>query len=336
MRNETAALFDAYTLQQARLSGVSNVTRHFNVSPTVQQKLETRMQESSSFLSAINVFPVVAQMGAKVGLSLTRPVASRTNTAVDGPRKTKDPTSKDQKGYTCLQINSDTHIRYEMLDAWAHFPDFQVRISNLIAERNALDRIMVGWNGKEAKPTTNLTDNPLLQDLTKGWLQRLREEAPERVMSSGKVAGKVTVGPNGDYKNLDALAMDAKHSLIDPWHRKHPGIRAICSDDLMHDKLFPIVNNNDQPTERLAADMVVSQMRLGGSQAVTVPFFIDGGMLITPLENLSIYWQRDARRKAIIDNPAMNQVDFFNSSNDDYVIEDFGACAFVENIEFIE
>ena len=32
----------------------------------------------------------------------------------------------------------------------------------------------------------------------------------------------------------------------------------------------------------------------------------------------------------------MNQVDFFNSSNDDYVIEDFGACAFVENIEFIE
>ena len=242
----------------------------------------------------------------------TRPVASRTDTTADGPRKTKDPTGKDKTGYHCLQIDSDTHIKYAMLDAWAHFPDFQVRISDLIAERNALDRIMVGWNGKEAKATTNLTANPLLQDLTKGWLQRLREEAPERVMSSGKVAGKVTVGPGGDYKNLDALAMDAKHSLIDSWHRKHPDLRAICSDDLMHDKLFPIVNNND------------------------LPFFIDGGLLITPLKNLSIYWQRDARRKAIIDNPSMNQVDFFNSSNDDYVIEDFGACAFVENIEFIE
>lgn len=336
MRNETAALFDAYTTRQAQLSGVASVARHFNVSPTVQQKLETRMQESSSFLKSINILPVVPQQGEKVGLSLTRPVASRTDTTADGPRKTKDPTGKDKTGYHCLQIDSDTHIKYAMLDAWAHFPDFQVRISDLIAERNALDRIMVGWNGKEAKATTNLTANPLLQDLTKGWLQRLREEAPERVMSSGKVAGKVTVGPGGDYKNLDALAMDAKHSLIDSWHRKHPDLRAICSDDLMHDKLFPIVNNNDLPSERLAADMVVSQMRLGGSQAVTVPFFIDGGLLITPLKNLSIYWQRDARRKAIIDNPPMNQVDFFNSSNDDYVIEDFGACAFVENIEFIE
>ncbi|WP_324622617.1 phage major capsid protein, P2 family [Delftia lacustris] len=336
MRNETAALFDAYTQRQAQLSGVASVGRHFNVSPSVQQKLETRMQESSSFLKSISVLPVTPQKGDKVGLSLTRPVASRTDTDANGPRKTKDPTGKDKSGYECRQIDSDTHIKYAMLDAWAHFPDFQVRISNLIAERNALDRIMVGWNGVKAEATTNLTTNPLLQDLTKGWLQRLREEAPQRVMSSGKVAGKVTVGPGGDYKNLDALAMDAKHSLIDAWHRKSAALRAICSDDLMHDKLFPIVNNNDLPSERLAADMVVSQMRLGGTQAVTVPFFIDGGLLITPLENLSIYWQRDARRKAIIDNPAMNQVDFFNSSNDDYVIEDFGACAFVENIEFIE
>ncbi|CRL46086.1 Phage major capsid protein, P2 family [Sodalis glossinidius str. 'morsitans'] len=36
---------------------------------------------------------------------------------------------------------------------------------------------------------------------------------------------------------------------------------------------------------------LISQKRLGGLQAIRVPFFPDNTILITRLDNLSIYWQ---------------------------------------------
>lgn len=41
----------------------------------------------------------------------------------------------------------------------------------------------------------------------------------------------------------------------------------------------------------LAADLIISQKRLGGLQAIRVPFFPDNTILITRLDNLSLYWQ---------------------------------------------
>ena len=58
MRNDTRALYTAYLAQVAALSGVSSASATFAVDPTVQQKLETRIQESSDFLNKINIIGV--------------------------------------------------------------------------------------------------------------------------------------------------------------------------------------------------------------------------------------------------------------------------------------
>ncbi|MGL4274114.1 MAG: P2 family phage major capsid protein, partial [Pseudomonas paracarnis] len=58
MRNDTRVLFNAYLQQLAQLHGVGDVTTKFTAAPSVAQTLETRIQESSAFLSAINVFGV--------------------------------------------------------------------------------------------------------------------------------------------------------------------------------------------------------------------------------------------------------------------------------------
>ncbi len=64
---------------------------------------------------------------------------------------------------------------------------------------------MIGFNGLQALPDTNRATAPLLQDVNKGWLQQLREQAAGRVLAGGKTAGKVVVGGgSGDYKSLDA------------------------------------------------------------------------------------------------------------------------------------
>ena len=86
-----------------------------------------------------------------------------------------------------------------------------------------------------------------------GWLQKLRANAAARVMVRGAVANKVSYGTHADadYKNLDALVYDAYKSLLDPWFAEDPLLVAIVGRDLMHDKLFPLVADNDAPTERL-------------------------------------------------------------------------------------
>ena len=335
MRNPTRLAFNAYLGQQAKLNGVPSATEKFAAAPSVQQKLETRIQESSEFLKRINIMGVTEQTGEKLGLGVSGTIASRTDTSGAGTRSTQEATSMADDGYACKQTNYDTHLRYATLDAWAKFPDFQNRVRDSVLQRCALDRIMIGFNGTSAAATTNRAANPLLQDVNIGWLQKLRANAAARVMVQGAVASKVTYGtdPTADYKNLDALVYDAYKSLLDPWFAEDPLLVAIVGRDLMHDKLFPLVADNDAPTERLAADIVISQRRLGGLTAMVAPHFPAGKVLVTRLDNLSIYYQDGARRRAVVDKPEKDRVEFFESSNDAYVIEDYGLCALVENVE---
>ena len=58
MRNETRKQFDAYLARLAKLNGVNSAVQTFAVEPSVQQKLEQRIQESSEFLKQINVYGV--------------------------------------------------------------------------------------------------------------------------------------------------------------------------------------------------------------------------------------------------------------------------------------
>ncbi len=108
----------------------------------------------------------------------------------------------------------------------------------------------------------------------------------------------------------------------------------LCGRDTLLDKYFPIVARDNPPTETLAASLVISQKRIGNLKAVQVPFMPRGKLFITIPKNLSIYWQIGGRRRAVIDNPKRDQVEFFESSNEAYVVEDFGAGCLIENVEF--
>ncbi|MDB0573737.1 phage major capsid protein, P2 family [Ralstonia solanacearum] len=334
MRNETRRLFAAYKDAIAKLNGVARVDEKFSVSPTVQQKLETKVQESSEFLSRINFYGVTEQEGERIGLGVSGPVASTTDTTQQD-RQTADIATLDGRGYRCEQTNSDTHITYQRLDAWAKFPDFQTRIRDAIIKRQALDRIMIGFNGVSRAATSNRAANPMLQDVNKGWLQHVREQAPQRVMKDGKAAGKVMISSqkkDRDFENLDALVFDIVNNLIEPWYAEDPDLVVVCGRELLADKYFPLVNRTQPPSEMQAADVIISQKRIGNLPAVRVPYFPAKGLLVTRLDNLSIYYQEGARRRTIVDNAKRDRIENYESSNDAYVIEDLGCVALAENI----
>lgn len=344
MRNETRSHFNNFAAQVAKLNGVPDATQKFAVDPTIQQRLEKRIQESSDFLSRINMVGVDELKGEKLALGVTGPIAARTNVA-NQDRKTRDLTTLDAQGYECRMTEFDTHLGYAKLDAWAKFPNFQAMVRDVIVRQQALDRMMIGFNGTSAATQTDPVANPYLEDVNIGWLQHYRTRAPQRVMKDGKTNGKILIdhtatedaegkktGIVGDYATLDALVQDVVNSLLDPWFRRLPSLVVILGRNLMADKYFPLLNQLP-PSEQLAADLVISQKRIGGLQGMDVPFFPDNALMVTTLDNLSVYWQNGARRRYVTENPRRNRVENFESSNDAYVVEDFGAGCLVENIE---
>lgn len=334
MQKLTRQKFNNYLQSLATLNDVVDTSKKFNVAPSVQQTLETRIQEASSMLQQINIQIVSEQQGQKLGLGIGGPVAGTTDTT-QTDRQTQDPTSWDQDGYICTQTNFDTHITYAKLDAWSKFPDFETRIRDLITRRQALDRIMIGLNGTQRAASSNRVNFPLLQDVNKGWLQKVRESASQRVLDEGAQAGKVRVGSGGDYVTLDALIYDAVNNMIDPWFREDTGLVVLVGREMMADKYFPLVNAQREPSEQLATDLVISQKRIGGLQGIQVPFMPAGTALITRMDNLSLYVQEGGRRRVIEENAKRDRIENYESSNDAYVVEDYGMACLIENIELV-
>ena len=109
MKKQTRQVFSQYETRLGQLNDTDSVAKTFSVAPSVQQKLETKMQESSEFLSKINIMGVVEQEGEKLGLGVSGPIAGRTDTKAK-ERETRDLSTLDSTKYRCEQPNFDTHL----------------------------------------------------------------------------------------------------------------------------------------------------------------------------------------------------------------------------------
>ncbi|HDU6290930.1 TPA: phage major capsid protein, P2 family [Klebsiella aerogenes] len=344
MRKDTRFKFNQYLSRIAELNGieVSDLDKKFTVEPSVTQTLFDKIQQSSSFLKLINMVPVSELTEEKVGIDVTGTIASTTDTAGGVERKTADFGKLDAYRYFCHPVNFDYHLKYGKLDLWARFQDFQIRIRNAIIKRQALDYITIGFNGVSRAATSDRAQNPLLQDVAVGWLQKYRNDAAERVMSSiidddgTVISNTIKVGKGGHYANLDALVMDAFESLVAEIHRENPEMVVICGRRILTDKYFPMINKFQANSEQLAGELIISQKTIGQLQAVRAPFFPANSVFITTLDNISIYLYEDGHRRHIVENPKLDQVENYEQVKVDFVIEDYEAGCLIENIEILE
>lgn len=326
MSTQAQVAYLKFREQMHKLNGAPTDAKSFSVEPSVQQRLETKIQKSSAFLSMINVVGVDELKGEKLGLGISGPIASRTDTDTK-ERETRDLTTLDKDGYELYKTNFDSHVKYATVDAWAKFPDFQNRMRDVAVKRQRLDRIMIGWNGVKVAKNTDKATYPMLQDVNTGWLQKIRDHAPGQIFD----ASGFPIG-GAKYKNIDALVFDVLNTYIEEEYLDESAFVAISGRSILLDKYFPLVNDNNQPTEKIAADMIISQKRMGNLQAVQVPYFPKTSMLLTPLSNLSIYYQNGGRRMSVKDKPERDRVETYESSNEGYVIENYNQVVLIENI----
>ncbi|MEX3140722.1 phage major capsid protein, P2 family [Serratia ureilytica] len=341
MRNETRELWDKYIARQVELNGVTvgAVTKGFNLAPSVAQTLEDKTQQSDEFLKKINIVGVPEQEGEKIGLGINGPLAS-TNDSNTDRRVPRSVHTLENNKYRCEKTNTDTFISYAQLDMWAKFKDFQTRITNRIIKRRALDRITVGFNGTSRADKSDLNANPLLQDVNIGWLQQYRLHAPQRVMKDVTITSRDDenkVVAKGMYGNVDSLVYDAKNNLLDEWNKRSTELVVICGGNIVTSKEFSILNAisaSNPNSEALAGQLLVASKKIAGLDSYIAPFFPDGTLFITPFQNLSIYFMDDKHRRMIREEPHYNRVATYESSNDAYVVEDYGFGCLVEGITF--
>lgn len=351
MKTATRLKFAAFVSQIALVNGISadHATTKFNVSPNVEQKLESRLRNSSEFLSMINVVPVSGQEGAVLGVGVSSSLAGRTDTSNGTRRNPAAVGNPDEKHrYLCRKTNYDWSKRYALIDAWAHRPEFETLMRDDILAQQALDRIIIGFHGTSAAANTDRAANPMLQDVNEGWLHKIRTDAAEQVMDQGFDAAGIYVKAGvelfdaeaanaatakADYASLDALVLDAKRGI----HERHRGdndLVVIVGHDLLDDKYFNIAQKaGATATEQEATDRILASTKMiGGLQAYRVSGFPANSILITKMSNLSIYWQEGSRRRHLKDEPEFDRIANYESVNEAYVVEEYELAVLIENV----
>lgn len=346
---------DEYYNNVARHNGASRgVHNQFSVEPTAEQRLEDMQREEVGFLDLINVMPVRDLIGAPIGLGTEDFIARRTSDA-NLPRRPKYVGEMDEREYRLYDSEFDTKLPWQLIDAWSKFPDFAERYARHVARSVALSRLSIGWHGTSAAAHTDPAANPNGEDMNIGWLQKMRIEKPDHVMGRALngdghavgAAAPVYIGPDssisdGDYKNIDALAYDLI-SGMPSWASNSSDLTVVVSQDLVDEKYFPMVNRKLSDTidggrstsDETTSNIIMSAKQIGGRRAAIVPKFPAGTIMVTPLDNLSLYYQEGSRRRYIKDEPENKSslVDY-NSANEGYVIEDTDFAVQAENITF--
>lgn len=337
LQPEARQLFSSYKANIAQANGVESVRESFAVLPVPTQKIIQAYQEVADFLKLINIYPVDNAKGEKIGMSVGTTIAGNTNTNVQDREPTPVGSLDLLDEYDCTQTNYDVAMKWVLLNAWRHHPDFKKKLQEMVIRAVALDKLCIGWNGLYRAPTSDRVANPLLQDVKKGWLEKIRTVAPEqhyKGVDIGSGVFKTRIGAGQEFKTVDGLVEMAIEEYIAEQHRDS-GLIAICGRGILSDKYLPLLNTIQDPTEQLAARTIYANKQLGTLPAMHVPKFPAKTILITTPDNLSIYMQNGTFNRSIVDQPQRDRAVDFQSVNEDFVVEDYTKGVLIENIELV-
>lgn len=315
----------------ARAYGVPSV-HSFTATPSLAQTLNLKIVEDGDpFLKLINIIPVAEVSAEKLGISLTGRVTSRTDTSGSAERVPKHLSQVDNEPYTLSKTDSDVALKYQKIDVWAKFPDFKDLYRKAVTMAIGNDRLTIGWYGTSIAADTNMGTNPLLQDVNQGWIYKIRTWNSGSQYVIGTEGAPIELG-SVDFPNMDTLVHHARQ-LLPVYHRNRSDLVALISNDLMSSQEESYyAGNGATPTEKMLLNNGLITKAYGGLPSITPPFFPDGTILITPLKNLSIYWQDTSWRRQMIDNPKKDQFEDFNTRNEGYVVEDYEMTGLLENV----
>lgn len=313
------------------------VGQTYAATPSIAQTIYAKIVEDGNpFLQLINVLPRSEMKGDKVGMSLTGGVISRTDTSGAGERTPSHLINTDSKGYELFATEFDVALKYSQIDTWAKFVEFAAMYMSLVRQAIGNDMLRVGWLGVVAAANATAAD---YTQVNKGWLELIRTfNAGSQYLLGNAAAGfadSVTLGETneaiGGFANLDLLAQSARE-MLPIFHQDRDDLVLCVSSNIksyQFSQYYKLWGNTPSEKEKLNAALTKSYDEM---PMVVPPFFPANTILVTPLKNLSIYFQDSSIRRTQKDKPEKNEVQDFNSVNQGYVVEDEEMTALIQNI----
>ena len=179
------------------------------------------------------------------------------------------------------------------------FDDFQIYYWNTKYEvRLGRKKNLFGDSGTDEKPSD--TEQDTVSDV---------DDAGEVVASPEKLF--IVQNPEHELQRIQ----DANSDIIDAFRAFNNTLPLVEQTKRYLDKITHELESNS--SARVLAE--------GPARSGKTVF-------ITSLDNLSIYFQEGSRRRHVKDAPERDRVETYESSNDAWVVEDFGMVALVEGI----
>lgn len=314
--------FKEYSQELAAQMGVSSVMESFNLTEPVAIQMINAVVKSSAFLKSISSIGVTDGKGEIVTIEDVGSIASRTKTSAGTERVPRDIGTFSGRFYSCEKVNFDASILYSKLDTWARFGDLQARLTNAIRHAMALDMIKIGFYGTSLADNSDIATNPLLQDVSKGWLTRLKEGN-----AANYIDDAITVGANSDYANLNQL-VNTLYKMIPLENRTGSEVAIIGSDLIAFDTNKMLEKFGNQPSEQLTPE--VYEKSYAGLKALIVPFFPERSVFVGDPRQLQIYFQTTAIRRHFEDVPKKDRIEHYNSGNYAWDIADLDGVVYLD------
>lgn len=277
--------------------------------------------KENDLFKQIGVVYAKQEQGEAIGLLQVMGGTTDTNY---NSRRPKTGTNRGE--YHCEQVNFDSYVNFEKIDAYAGSTesDFLEAHEAYLNKHFLKSILMVGFNGVERARDSNPEKYPLAQDVKKGWLQKIRENA-----QTNNLKNVINVGEINAVGHFTSLNKAVKEGLkrINPIYTDGDLV-AICGRDVIGET--PLSNEENELQGKFITRLTKP---IAGVKAIYLPYFPDDCILLTRLENLAFYFKRNSLRRGYIDEPAKDLLSHYFSLSLDFVVENFNACALLENIE---
>lgn len=285
----------------------SNLHDHAKVEKIVKQGIKKH-----PFLSLINTKFVVDSQNNAYELSL--PIVSNTDT----DKQEREPRNFVQGAtpFTCQQINLDVLLPHAELDKFTDV-DFESEFNARLGGELAQNLTMVGFHGTHRALDSDPQNNPLGEDVAKGWCAQLQEKT--QVIHAADLAGQSTA-------QLIAKAFEKLPAKL----RESGDLIAICGRNVLGNAL---INLELKQLNAQNGVLLTAQNLIGGLRAINAPFFPADCILITTLSNLAIYLQENTARLFFKQEPREDSLQIYFSVKLDYLLANHRHAVLIDGIE---
>lgn len=220
----------------------------------------------------------------------------------------------------------DWGIHDDELSDMSEFPNWHTMYRSAQLKAYGDDVQIVGFHGKTHATTSDLSANPMLEDVNIGWFELMRTRMSSNVFT-GDANGEVKIGTGGHYKNVDQWVHDLYQAI--PMHRRESGMTCTMGGGVMANAEGVYFQTQGlTPTEKSMIQQKTITGVYGGLECIPAGFFFDNALMITNLKrngaalsNLSVYQQAGTMKRSIEYVPKLERTVDWNACWRAYHVE---------------